>query len=435
MIDRSKLPTMRSRPPRRRRHHSMGQEPSVATPKVLAALAALVLGILWTVGVLFFSLTVVTVPDGSIGRRGQERQSLDKIPNINLWPDDEANRILNEHLADCLPQKCTLKSSSLSLPQKQQKQQPILITILRPPGVFGSVLERFTREFVQNSKFDKNGGTGRSVVVQAKSQSPPDAAAAAAAALTDETTDSTTVRKMKQQHPPQEYFVHCVTVPLLLQAADLALLTVSDSEGFPQERITWNDLLDVIVLLVRWHCRISTHVSRTKSHYVLKLGLAPTLSHPTKSEYDLAHLLDINLNDYASGSAGGHPSWMVDRGELSVLVLKRVDQATALLRQMQGFLPGDSTQDLQLAVDSLLQEEFRSSGNVGDGDDQQQQQYYCPTKPLRSGGIAGLGLFRWHSRMIDIVDLLLDDNTEMVCQTYPTIAYCREHKDPQQFDR
>ena len=86
---------------------------------------------------------------------------------------------------------------------------------------------------------------------------------------------------------------------------------------------------------------------------------------------------------------------------------------------MEGFLPGDRSDDLQETVDLLLEDEF-----VGPGDDDDPY-LNCPTQPLRSGGVAGLGLFRWHSRMIDIVDMLLNDEHDTLCEEYPNIAYCR----------
>ena len=87
----------------------------------------------------------------------------------------------------------------------------------------------------------------------------------------------------------------------LLEALDLLLLTLDDKPHVALQSggvsLSWQDLLDAVVLLVRWHCRASALVetiqAKDTAHYVMTLPLQATLEFPFRAEMDILDFLGV----------------------------------------------------------------------------------------------------------------------------------------------
>jgi hypothetical protein len=187
---------------------------TISGTKVVIGIAIILVGILWTIGVAIFSFTLTDRSE----KKGTSLFPDFPVGGTTLWPDDKTNQYFKASLRDCESDagKCKERIKAGS----SQKR----IAILRPPGVFGRSMENFVTQVVENHS-----------------------------------TEKVDISLLSTSHIESEHtytkVVRVATLPLLLEAIDLALLTVDGD--YTADQIKRKDILGVVRQLVRWHCHLS----------------------------------------------------------------------------------------------------------------------------------------------------------------------------------
>ena len=224
---------------RKRKRSAAPSRQQVSAFKVLIAVMVLVLGLAWTIGLLWFSLTM-NMKDNKSASASQDNNNADQPPPfiVKLWPSDSSASELDALLTDC--PACAPKRGD----------PPARVLIVRPPGQFGDIMTEFVQKYLEESATEISSS---------------------AAPLNDAF--------------PEEYdvLIHIATLPLLLEAFDVLLTAAEPTKAL----LTADDVLAVVQHLVKWHCRVAAHASQTKSSV---LTLDPTISYPLLSENILQHL-------------------------------------------------------------------------------------------------------------------------------------------------
>jgi hypothetical protein len=327
------------------------QKPKVAGTSIVVGIAILLVGFLWVLGVAIFSL--------SLGDRSETQRPLDdrifpglSIDTENLWPDDRTNLEFRNSLQSCTETKDENNCRQRLQPGSLQHH----VAIVRPPGVFGGIMEDYVAQIVEKH---------------------------------DNGVDETTIILLPTSHIGLQHnytkVVRVATLPVLLEAVDLALVT-TDS-GFTFDRITRDDILTVVRQLVAWHCRLSAIASDTA---LTTLHFARTMASPTRVAESLTGFL--SLNTPADDDEEG-----IDMETNAQEILVRIDEISSLVRSLDGSLSEDADRIIQ---EELQRESCRSTIFPGN-----------------------------YSRVVYIVGHLLDANSESgkhICLQYPLIPYCEQ---------
>lgn len=281
---------------------------------------------------------------------------------VDVWPDDQKNIFFGDSLRSCLPDvgdplgKCQRRMpSGVSI-------KPV-VAVVRPPTVFGLIVEDFVRHVV-NETSDLQG----SLDVVATSHIDP------------------------HQHS-YTMIVREVTIPVLLEAIDLALQTLDNTHI--QQQITLEDVLGIVRLMVQWQCRLSQIAENTA---LLTMTSKWALSHPVVMKTELVAFLGSKIVPEKTGKVG---PWMDANARRAFL---RIDECSAVAQQLQR---RHKHVDLRDLVDETIKSLYDRNGKCIVDD-------------------AGVELPR-ANRVLEIVRLLLDTESQSsrrVCETFPSIALC-----------
>lgn len=253
---------------RKRGRRATPRRPNLA--KLVMGLLVLAMGLTWTLGILFFSLSM------NVGQHRQTVETREEPPPhfLNAWPDDAAEDLVPGFLQECLPPACVATRAV-------NKYENVLV--VRPPGPLGDILAAFVYKYLEDS-------TLQITVTTAPLHAPFPA-----------TTD-------------YDALIHLVTLPLLCEALDLLLLAATPTQAL----LTPADVVAVVEHLLQWHCRVAAHAHEVAT---VVLTLDPTLSFPLRSEAHLHFLLNDDGKD-----ADEIP---VSRQELAQQTMAQVDRGTA----------------------------------------------------------------------------------------------------------
>jgi hypothetical protein len=330
------------------------QKTTISGTKLVIGIAIILVGILWTIGVALFSFTL---NDRSENKRTALFPDL-PIGGATLWPDDNTNPDFKASLRDCESDVVKCKER-IEAGTSQQR-----IAILRPPGVFGRSMESFVTQAVENHAIEKVD-----ILVIPTSH------------IESEHTYTKVVR--------------VATLPLLLEAIDLALLTVDGD--YTADQINREDILGVVRQLVGWHCHLSQVASDTA---LTTLTFGRAMSLPTRTAKALTSFLSFAETDDVKEE--------VDMEDSAEQIVLRIDQCTRLALKFKG--SERSARKLDDDVDRVIQEELQNDACTS-------------TIPfLRTGSIP-------FTRVTEIVGHLLDSNeysSLMICGKYPNVPICAD---------
>jgi hypothetical protein len=328
------------------------QKATISGTKLVLGIAIILVGILWTIGVALFSFTL---------NDRSEKKGTALFPDFpfggaTLWPDDETNPHFKASLLDCEsdPVKC---KERIQVGSSQQR-----IAILRPPGVFGRSMENFVMQAVENHSKEK----GDMLVI-----------------VTSHIELEHTYTKV----------VRVATLPLLLEAIDLAMLTVDGD--YTVDQINREDILGVVRQLVGWHCHLSQVASDTA---LTTLTFGRAMSLPTRTAKGLTSFLAFAETDDVKEE--------VDMEGSAEQIVLRIDQCTTLASKLKD--SRESARKLDDDVDRVIQEELQNDA--------------CrSTIPfLQDGSIP-------FTRVTEIVGHFLDikeDSSSIICVKYPNVPIC-----------
>jgi hypothetical protein len=293
------------------------------------------------------------------------------VRRISLLFDDKANPVLTRHMVERVP--VFAKDPRFHLGHRE-----VTVTILRPPGVFGSIIEGFVRQCINKNIDDEAERIDFAIHATSRIIHPPPFK-----------------RWSETKTHPEHYYIHAMTLPVLLEAIDLVMMTLDDKRPVLLQsggvQLTWQDFMDSVKLLVRWHCRASNLAKTLELHddsnYVMTMTLQSTLEHPLKAEIELLDFLGVTPVDF-DRPLSYYPT-LLDRTNFTHAAWNRVHQATMLVRAMDNasLLPKPSRSSwsaeqnsidnvdriLDLQVQSLLGKEMPSPDQ-------------CPTDPFVNGG-------------------------------------------------
>lgn len=324
------------------------QKTTISGTKLVIGIAIILVGILWTIGVALFSFTLTD--------RSEKKETAlfpdFPVGGATLWPDDKTGPHFKASLRDC--ESGAVKCKERIEAGSSQRR----IAILRPPGVFGRSMVKFVAQVVENHAIEK----------------------------VDTLLIPTSHIELEHTYTK---IVRVATLPLLVEAIDLALLTVDGD--YTADQINREDILGVVRQLVGWHCHISQVASDT-ALTTLTFGRAMSLSIRTAKA--LASFLSFAETDDVKEE--------VDMEDSAQQLMLRIDQCTALASKFKDRLDDD--------VDRVIQEELQNDA-------------CSSTIPsLRTGSIP-------FTRVTEIVGHFLDtnkDSSSFICGKYPHVPICAD---------
>jgi hypothetical protein len=331
------------------------QKTTISGTKLVIGVAIILVGILWTVGVALFSFTL---------NDRSEKKGTPIFPDLPvggaaLWPDERTNLDFKASLRDCESDvvKCKERIQAGSSQQR--------IAILRPPGVFGRSMENFVTQAVANHAIEK-----------------------------------VDILLIPTSHIELEHtytkVVRVATLPLLLEAIDLALLTVD--ADYTADQISREDILEVVRQLVGWHCHLSQVASDTA---LTTLTFGRGMSLPTRTAKALTSFFSFAETDDVKEE--------IDMEDSAEQIVRRIDQCTKLASKIND--SEKSARKLDDDVDRVIQEELQNGA-------------CSSTIPsLHTGSIP-------FTRVTEIVGHFLDinkDSSSIICGKYPHVPMCVDH--------
>jgi hypothetical protein len=330
------------------------QKTKISGTKLVIGIAIILVAILWTIGVALFSFTL----NDRSEKKGTALFPDFPVGGAALWPDDKTNPYFKASLRDCESDAVKCKER-IQAGSSQQR-----IAILRPPGVFGRSMEKFVMQAVENH-----------------SKENVDMLVIPTSHIESEHTYTKVVR--------------VATLPLLLEAIDLALLTVD--EDYTADQINREDILGVVRQLVGWHCHLSQVASDTA---LTTITFGRAMSLPTRTAKALTSFLSFAETDDAREE--------VDMEASAEQFVLRIDQCTTLASKFKD--SEESARKLDDDVDRVIQEELRNDA--------------CrSTIPfLHTGSIP-------FTRVTEIVGHFLDineDSSSIICGKYPNVPICAD---------
>lgn len=313
---------------------------------------------------------------------------------VDLWPDDETNPQLGESLTTCLPDGTDRPCRTR---QNPNDPGPQTIGILRPPGLLGFVMEDFVKMQLNQS----------SVVVIDGREIPSDVVMG-------------TSHINLSQHPFDK-IIRTATLPILLEAIDLALSTITEEYSVDGKRYVWlsiQDVLGVVRLLVQWQCRLSSLTSHTA---LLTVSLRSTFAHPSvvgdevkkfvnlgkyteMEQADLEHQQRVEEKKHPH-IKGSEP--LVDG--LAGQIVQRIDTCTAVAAQLSAQTPPRTS--LAAMVDHVVKDEMQQSDD-------------CQSSSRSMMKTASVP----ETKVMEIVRHLLSPNPQdsvTICQLHPNIPICQ----------
>mmetsp|Transcript_11376 Transcript_11376/g.21722 ORF Transcript_11376/g.21722 Transcript_11376/m.21722 type:complete len:342 (+) Transcript_11376:80-1105(+) len=285
---------------RRKRKRTQPSRQQISLFKLLVSVMVLLTGLAWTIGLLWFSLSMNMQEQ----KESTQTEESPPPPFLNLWPDDKSATDLQPMLMDC-PSCLNVAKSRRGKTDKTAR-----LLILRPPGKFGDVMAEFVQTYLQESEMEVVSST-----------------APLSAPFPDD--------------GEYDAVIHVVTLPLLLEAFDVLLTAAEPTKAL----LTADDVLAVVQHLIKWHCRISNRLHRTRS---IVLTLDPTMSFPLRSEKKMQFL--YNQTDIP-----------LERDDFAKKILEHIDAGTdfwkTLLAKGSSLRSKDS--NLPQRVNTLIQESMQ----------------------------------------------------------------------------
>jgi hypothetical protein len=338
-----------------------------AGPWMVAAIAVLAVLLLWAIGALLFAVV------SSSQSNKHPAPAIVPFPRkpLDLWPDDsslQSQRLLESFYSSCVP---TALDDNDKCPVPPSTASTKTVTIIRSPGVFGKLLESFVRQFIQLH--------APHIPVILASQHHP----------------------LKSLSSGTTYLIRPAVLPPILEALDLILETrnVDDTtlvgvEG-TQTIITVEEILEVVRLVVQWHCRISVVYERSPRW---TLTLDHTMAYPKVTEESLAEFLGLEQEIKPD----------VNVSPLAEQTLQRIHDVSVWAER----LPNLTTEILQQALEEMLQNDNNSC--LSDPPDRVLVQPQLQTRVTDL-----VGAFLWNTPVQTVV-----------CERYPKSLLCQQRQQP-----
>jgi hypothetical protein len=341
--------------------------------------------ILCVVGALFLggALVRIVILRSSI-QSSRSSSALDLPPlwdDINIWLqstnlkmnlDPVVESTLSQYMErSCFPYENNKKNAlDPAVCQKRKGDGDTdRIGVLRPPGLLGNIFEDYVVQFLDKSR-DDDASSAEDIIIQA--------------------------HPWNGEAPVFTKILRPVVMPILLEAIDLTLQTTDEGNGFSPDNVVLEDLIGVLRLLVRWHCRVAQIAANTA---VLSISLYRLMTHPQEVDGDLSEFLEF-ANDLSGDE------WHPHMDAYAETVFARVDAATTFWNALRSRIESNSMPFID-TIRAVVREE--TSGD------------FC-TQPAPLPLTRGIATSS--SRVSYIVGSFFIGSSLSACQQYPKAKVC-----------
>ena len=415
----------------RRRKRTFGKD------QVWMALGALGAGLFWTIAVLFFSLHLehsIPAPETTSTRTTSKwkepphwlrpalpedmtAEGMESLPRheLQLWPDDHGipsnNNNLLQFLVSCRTLQDCRSKTSFSDPTTTATTTRVLL--IRPPGVFGSIMEDFVRTMIQNLNEDpmqqrRHRKEQPQIRLEVYRSPPP----------------LSVLLREKKPNTEQIKLVRVVTLPTLVEAMDVALTAAAilqqQSEnskkdiGHGRTNVPWSwsdDIQYSVRQLVQWQGQINSLVTQFDIPTLL-LTLQSTIMIPQKNE---GRLTDFLRSSSSMMRMPQPPT--VPRDALAQRALDRIDACTQFLQTLLLLEDHNSKSshgsnhkddDPNLVVQQWIDQEIQKLSSSSYSSSSKTSIPPPPPAPMEN-----------QNGLVQLVHALLYKSDEEICSTYP----------------
>ena len=248
-----------------------------------------------------------------------------EYPNsfVDIWPDDSKNDGFYETLWNCIPQAgketpCHVRYFGSNNNSNQDKLQRVAIA--RPPGRLGKAFEVYLQHLINHH--------------------PNEAMQIELIPIH---------HSMDLQHNYSK-IIRFTTVPVLLEAADLALVSASNSRNIKMEEVE-----NIARQLVRWHCHLSQNAAAGTP--LLTITLDRLMGYPQASIKRLQSFLGLIPYDDPKQNK-------IDfLDDMALIVMDTIDEASSLLMSLDSSHGKALRENIQPQLDQVIQSEVKASKN------------------------------------------------------------------------
>ena len=318
------------------------------SPQIFLVVIVGSIGIVWVVALALLSF----LDRGNAPNQAMVHGFVDS--SVDLWPNDRQSGELLNILVSCIPEE---KNDETCRERRKEESATQQIALARPPGLLGKIMQNFVEKLVESHPIEHD-----------------------AAELIPTT------------HVPLDHsftkIIRFAVLPILLEAADLALSTTDPS--FTKQQITVSDIEEIVRLLIHWHCRLMDIANDTA---FLTLSAKRALSRPQEAAKEIGSFIGFDIDkgeDWMSGKS-------VDRR--ASLAMERIDECSNFISELQAMTPRRNLQEL---ANTIVHNEI-ASGKCGDaGSDERFQS----------------------TRVTQIVRKILGPDHDAICKEFPAISLC-----------
>lgn len=315
-------------------------------------------------------------PTGSIDLWPNSKQNNKKqgVKLDLLWTESDEGQLRAILLKSCLPRdNVACQERRLGATSEQH------VGILRPPGVFGSVFEKFVEVAIEESRRHRTTTTNAEDMEDMVIQVSPSV-------------------EMIQDYTLTQ-ILRPTVLPILLEAIDLVLETTDIETGYTPLDTTVDDLVGTVRLLIRWHCHMAALAVDTA---FLTMSLDEFLAYPVTTTKDLVQFLGWHDAPLPPDETMlKHNQKNMD--ELAERVFRRIDECT---HHLHVLLATTTSEWLDGAVKRAIRAELQSG--------------MCGTQRIRPDGEVIV-----RSRVTELVAAFLGDgSTAIPCALYPHARMC-----------
>jgi hypothetical protein len=295
--------------------------------------------------------------------------------NLKMLLDPHVEATLTQYMEQsCLPYESNKKNALDPAVCRNRKGNGIAdrIGVLRPPGLLGNVFQDYVMQFLDKSRDDD--ANEEDVIFQA--------------------------HPWNGEPPVFTKILRPVVMPILLEAIDLTLQTTDDDVGgFSPDNVVLDDLIGVLRLLIRWHCRMARVATNTA---LLSVSLHGLMTHPHEVDRDLTDFFEF-ANDLSGDK------WHAHMDAYAETVFSCVDTATLFLNALRS-----RTQSTTLSFIDKIRAAVRDET---DGD-------FCTQHANDNSFPITRGIATSSSRVFSLVGGFFDGSTLAACERHPKAKMC-----------
>jgi hypothetical protein len=225
----------------------------------------------------------------------------------NCYPEDDGTTNEDQQKTDCQVTLFPDNNGNTIKGQLLKKR----VALVRPPGRLGDVFVEFVTRVVRLHEHQDDGLIQIEVIPITQQQ-----------ALKNNNKD---------QPPEYSMIIRLATLPVLLQAADIAL-TLQEEEGDdtpPLLSLSMKDLMELMQYEIRWQC----HMNHKRDIAMLTITLDRFMGSPISTTQQLQMFLDLPTTVLPNNKQQQSRK-KINMDDLSLIVTDRVDKGSALVEEL-----------------------------------------------------------------------------------------------------